>query len=541
MNLLKINKWNDLFAQIKANSLFKTNLVNRLSKILLASPILVARQLLMHAPHLLDKDNIRICIAGAGYIDSGNMGDIYRLLPKLLNKPDLSIMVDLIGPECENYEPHEDLLLRAPDDKKVTVSFAPLLLGEYLTKGFIPDVIILNMPGFEVHSDNWFDQDNGIEHALKNNIPVLGSSYSDDEAELDGLYASAYGFTVNNIQKNPFSFTETEQAFFTWAGETWVLKIGSGNKDYELIELCNIRTRLTDEYVELHAAEYGDHELAVQIPTILKKFSGVLNGKKYIWVEDEVYYFPESNVIKDFNGDVLFDNVELDTTYIHSIKNELIKATMSAAVLRRDYGEENDSEDHGMFLEDELNQTFSQGFMDSMRLSRPISPKDCAEALSDCFGWKVSNNSVTIENKHLESFFSILSNEINYPVFIIGLGSSIYDYHEDADPLLTGIIGTLKERHSSFILLVGEGSSMHFEESNSTHHLLGVIHKADTTSFLFLCNVEPDEQVGRFNIEDEVVPQQWSIVDAEISYKYSSKVLRGVADLFDTSKGHSTH
>lgn len=539
MNLLKMTKWNELFSEIKSHSLFKTNLTNLESKILLSAPLLAARQILNHAPQLLNKNEIRICIAGAGYMDTGNKGDAYRLLPKLLDKPEVSIMIDFIGPESMSYQFRDASSIKAPDVKNVIATFEPLLLGEYLSKGIVPDVIILNMPGFESHHESWLDDDDGLARALENNIPVLGASFSDDEAELDGLYAAAYGFAVRSIERNPFTYAGNE--FFEWAGETWVLSAGTGKKDDELIELCVSRGDLFLEYVDLQSRAYKPHELPAQIKSISNRFSGVMDGKKYIWVHDDVYYFPELNVIKNLDGVVLVDDVMIDTTYTHSIKHELIKATMSAAVIRRDYGEPDESKLLSMFSDNDRSQEFSDSFMDSLRLSRPFSPKDCAEALADSVGWNVDVRSAEIENEHLEATFSIRSNSVTYPVVVTGLGSTIVDYHDNADPLLIGIIDALKERHASFILLVGEGSVMHNEKSNLRNHLLGVIHRSDTTSFLFLCNVEPDDQRGRFNIEDEIALQDWANVNTVTSDKYSSKVLRGVEDLCNNVMGQLTH
>lgn len=536
MKLLKIEKWNDLLSEIKAHRLFKTNLTNRQSKMLLAAPVLAARQILNNAAHLLNKDHLRICIAGSDFLDSGNNGDAYRLLPMLLDKPDITIKVDLVGPDCMPQDFNDDYVLKALDTKQVSVSFRKLLLGEYLRTEQLPDVIILNMPGFEEHSDDWFVHDDGIQKALMNNIPVLGSSYSDDEAELDGIYACGHGFNVSNIQRNPFTFNEgTENTFFTWAGETWVLNLGSGKTDDELLELCEIRVHLVDEYVDLHSEQYSGKELIEQVPVILKTITGESNGNKYIWIADGIYYFPEINSIKDEDGDIIFDDVSLDTTYIHTIKNERLKATLSAAVIRRDFDISGDS------LYSDEDGLSDDDFVNAFRLNRPVSPTDCAEGLKTYLGWDVEIKSTAPRKEHLESTFSIHSNGISYPVVVVGLGATIYDYHENADPLLIEIIESLKERYSCFILLVGEGAFMQIDGKEESHHLLGVIYKNEIASFLFFCNVAPDDQHGRFNITDKVALPEWSIADSSLSSKYMAPILNGVANMLQSAINRSLH
>jgi len=532
MNLLSIGKWNDLLRELKTHNLFKTNLVNDDAKSLLAAPVLAARQILKHAPHLISKDSIRICVAGSDYADNGNKGDVYRLLPKLLNKPDLMIHIDLIGPECHKCIYPEEFRLKDSYSGKVTTAFSSVTLGEHLSSSEAPDVILMNMPGFEVHAKDWFIKDDGVARALENNIPVLCSSYANDEAELDGVYAQAYGFSVAAPEKNPLAVKRDDHGFFTWAGETWLLQRGTGRKNAELIELCDIREELLGKFIDRHADEFDifrqPQNMALLRESLIRMGS---DGQKYMWLDDDVYYLPDQHVIKDEAGNILAEDVSVETSYTHSLINELLKASFIGAVLRRDYEEEYSSGRLDFHRADLLSGLLGEeggmdsNFFDSMRLSRPMSPMDFAQALVKCVGWNADVASAPDENVHMEATFSIVSKNVYYPVFIIGLSSMIADYHQNRDPMLIDIIETLEEEYDEFILLVGEGSHMIRKESKTNHHLVGVIHKNETTSFLFLCNEEPDAQHGRFNIKDDIALPEWSIVDENISNQYSTIVL----------------
>lgn len=541
MNLLSIGKWNDLLRELKTHNLFKTNLVNDDAKSLLAAPVLAARQILKHAPHLISKDSIRICVAGSDYADNGNKGDIYRLLPKLLNKPDLMIHIDLIGPECHKCIYPEEFRLKDCYSGKVTTAFSSVTLGEHLSSSVAPDVILMNMPGFEVHAEDWFIKDDGVARALENNIPVLCSSYANDEAELDGVYAEAYGFSVAAPEKNPLAVKRDEHGFFTWAGETWLLQRGTGRKNAELIELCDIRVELLGKFIDRHADEFDIFRQPQNMALLRESLMQIgPDGQKYMWLDDDIYYLPGQHVILDEAGNILAEDVSVETTYTHSLKNELLKASFTAAILRRDYEEEYSSQ-----IADEFNPVnvlasllgeggeINNDFLDSIRLSRPMSPKNFAQALVECVGWTADVVSAPNENVHMETTFSILSNNVTYPVFIIGLSSTIADYHHNRDPILIDIIETLEAENDEFILLVGEGSHMTHKESKSSHHLVGVIHKNEKTSFLFLSNAEPDDQHGRFDIKDDIVLPEWSRIGADASNQYSTIVLRSVYTMFE--------
>lgn len=541
MQLLNIGKWNELLSELKAHNLFKRNLANDDAKALLAAPLLAARQILKHTPNLLSKDSIKICVAGADFSDNGNKGDAYRLLPKLLNKPDLLIHLDFIGPDCLMFPPYPDgFTLREPDSGKVTSAFATVTLGKYLSTSEAPDVILMNMPGFEVHSEDWFIKDDGVARAMDKGIPVLGSSFADDEAELDGVYAKAYGFAVEATEKNSLAVKRDEHGYFNWAGETWVLKPGTGRENAEMIELCDIRVELIGRFIDQRAEQYDVFNQPENMALLQKSFTGIADdGHKYIWLNEGANYFPELHVIKDHAGNVLAEDVSVETTYTHALKNEKLKASFTAAILTRDYEEEYSSGS------DEFNPAnlfagllgegggINNDFLDSMRLYRPMSPKDFAQALVKCVGWNVDVASVPTENVHMEATFSIVSNNVTYPVFIIGLNSTIHDYHQNKDPMLIDIIENLERDYDEFILLVGEGSHMINKESDTNHHLVGVIHKNANTSFLFLCNEEPDAQHGRFDIKDDIVLPEWSIIENEASLTYSTMTFSCVNKMFE--------
>jgi hypothetical protein len=559
MNLLNIGKWNDLLIKLNAHSLFKTSVPTRDAKLILAGPVIAARQILKQAPHLLAKDNIRICVAGSDFSDTGNQGDLYRLLPTLLNKPELSIAVDFIGPDCLMSVFPDDHTLKVPNDGKVTTSFEAITLGSYLSKGTKPNVIIMNMPGFEKHADDWFDADNGVWQALTMGIPVLGSSYGNNEAELDKIIAISHGFNVDNIEDNALALKKDDFGFSTWAGQTWELKPGSGKKNQELMELCKLQGLVYRDFTKARTAGYHILEIPKQMSLIEKEFCSVLGGKKAIWLDEGVFYFPELHIIQDLEGNVLAEDVSVDTTYTHGIKNEFLRGTFTAAILRRDYEmdiQENDEFDHEEDDESDFDPSrllsklsglmgseggMSNEFMDRMRLSRPMSPRDFAVALKTYAGWDADVDGAAIENEHLRKVFSIKSNGNIYPVYVIGLGSTIGDYHHDADPMLIDIMDSLSQRCPSFILLVGEGCHMIEKEGEKHHHQVGIIYKNLQSSFLFLSNVEPDDQHGRLNIEDDIVLPEWSVIDKDTSYQYSVAVLRSVTEMFSTIGARASH
>ena len=528
MDLLKFSDWNLLLNDLNVNQLFKTSITNETAQLLLGGPVLVAKQILEHSPDLLDKDSLNICMPGAAHLDAGNQGDTYGLLPFLLNKPNMIIHIDFVGPECLDFKFNPKCALKSKNDN-LTVNHFTSSFEEYLKSKDSIDVLIWSSPGLEENAESWFIQDNGIVAALSKSIPILGCSYADDEAELDALFARAYGYKIDSIKDNKLKVILDEEltgGACNWAGQTWRLHPGTGTSDSELLELCNKVSNIAMEMCKSTGVAPFDFK------GVNQAFYGTNDGRKYNWVDHDVLYLPEEYCLVNYDGELLVEDIEMDVDYLAKNRENFTQARFVAAILQRDYKEEYSA----MFSDYEEEQTemsLSDFPEDGIRMLRHVNPQLVYETLSELTQWDINEKPENTSNKILESQFSITSMGNYYPVYICGATSCADDYMDGDDPdlaLLT-LIDKIKSQNESFILLVSQGC-LYETEDEGNHLLLGSIHKGEKSAFLFLNNDEPSAQLDRLDTDYEFNLSETTQGDLKSLKQYFNEIATDISNSF---------
>jgi hypothetical protein len=340
-------KWSRLLSSISAYKLFNASFKNSVMEELLGPVCTLAFAL----GKLYEKpitDGFHIAIAGADTTECLNGGDTYRLLSTLLGVENLRI--DLVGPEVSSgIITVPQLRLKPSIGRDVRVSRFTTTIGDYI-KTVTPDVIMLNHPGFESYYDAWFTETELLS-VFDRGIKILGTSYADDEAEIDAYYLKAYGFTASSPIKNPFTVDRAQSfqqllgagagydlakaGLLNWAGEVWCIE-GKKTKDEELIELLGSHRRQC-------------HDLAMSLPepSSLPLHIDATDQNGDLWVlikmdPEPIFYSREKAVIVSGDtGVVIAEDVELDVGYIKTRgKRSFFQSSLISAVISRDYAEE---------------------------------------------------------------------------------------------------------------------------------------------------------------------------------------------------------
>jgi hypothetical protein len=184
-------------------------------------------------------------------------------------------------------------------------------------------------PGFEMYVDGWFDEHDGLCEAIERGIVVAGGSYYTDESEIDAWYALSKGYKISEIEINPFSFKMSESktsldqvshaplnmaesakaGLMNSFGQLWSLKKANGQVDDDLTDLLHLRLHLLNMLS-------GKGEM-VNPMVAREQLSIDEDGKHVIRVTDEISYIYEDNcLIIDDNGEVMVEDIELETTYL---------------------------------------------------------------------------------------------------------------------------------------------------------------------------------------------------------------------------------
>lgn len=343
---LNYKKWSQLLSAISAYKLFNSSHTNS-EMVQLLSPVCTLAFALGKLYSKPIYDGFHVAVAGADIKEAFNKGDTYRLLSTLLGVDDLRI--DVVGPEvCLEPINNPQFSLRPSIGLNVRVSLLEMTIGQYV-KTNTPDVIMLNHPGFECHFNEWFIE-RELPFVFDRGIEILGTSYANDEAELDGFYLRAYGFIASEPFNNPYLIDHTEDAkkmhavnsfgadavragLMNWGGQVWRIEKKS-KEDDELIEL-------------LSDLRKNNHILARQIedpsslPVIIEAKDQ--HGDAWVLIRNEpepVFYSREkAMIVTAESGVVIYDGVELDATYLKKIEQKTIfQSMLISAIINRDYG-----------------------------------------------------------------------------------------------------------------------------------------------------------------------------------------------------------
>ncbi len=194
----------------------------------------LARWIATEQPELIERNHLTLVIGGAETNDAADNGMWYTLMPLLLGrKSTLSISVHLVGlhygeiPE-EFKADFKQSVLASPWRKFLPNYATPhkMSLAQFYKTHSVEDIdaIMLFHPGFESHLDEWLSDDS-LSLPVNAGVPVIASSYYNDEQTLDRILLEAYGFeAVGEAIDNPYRIESfNEQTFFSY--DFW--RIGS--------------------------------------------------------------------------------------------------------------------------------------------------------------------------------------------------------------------------------------------------------------------------------------------------------------------------
>lgn len=335
MLINKHKSWPRLLGKLEAKkNLFNEPCENELAKDTIAPVATVAKIISTRTPEILKKDNVRICIAGAELHDTLNKGDIFNLLPILLD--DFSnYHVDMIGDKVDKGLAEDKSLEIKEKSQQVVITKYDCLLGSYL-KNQTPDVIIMLHPGFEEYHKNWLVDDNGISEAISNGIKVFGASYG-DESPIDKLYLNSHGYNIINVQNNPFSKCQTPPSLpinvstniFEWAAQTWEIE-KSNNYNEEFIS--GLLPAL-HEIISLRASTEDIPVSGYYTKTTINDHGQWFN------IFNEIYVSFKHGVVIDFNSnDLLCQDIEIDISDIGQYKDfKFLFLSLKCAIVHKDY------------------------------------------------------------------------------------------------------------------------------------------------------------------------------------------------------------
>lgn len=164
------------------------------------APICAAWSVAQDDRLLNKKEPLRIAILGAESGDSGLDGRLYSLIPWFLGRPNITIEVELIGP---NLKPKS----RARGLDAIGLPSAAMhrmTCGQWFKKrkAPLPDILLAFHPGLEGHADEWMAS-NELPTILAMGIPLVVFSYDLDEAERDAAILNGFGA---NITDPPHAF-----------------------------------------------------------------------------------------------------------------------------------------------------------------------------------------------------------------------------------------------------------------------------------------------------------------------------------------------
>lgn len=376
MLINKQKTWSRLMGQLNTkNKLFTQPCSNDLAKHALSPVVSIAKMISVRCPEILNSDSVRICIAGVQTHDISNDGDLFNLLPELLNSK-LTYNVDLIGDKINFPALDSENIKLKEESSSVNISKQECLLGEYL-KSNTPNVIILLHPGFEEYHQSWLVDDNGIKDALNDGIKVIGASYG-DESPIDMLYLNSHGYNLKSIQNNPFSRINdmsflpegVSQNIVDWASQTWELETKDCDEEYiaELIPFLK-------EVLNGRASEGAFPVSSYYTKNIINEDGQWFN------IFSDIYVSFNEGVIVDFEeGLLLCEDMEIDVSDISRYKDyPFLYLTLKCSIVHKDYlkplinaemvGDEDDEDDN--YIDDLGDDGFEffgpDGMMDAIK------------------------------------------------------------------------------------------------------------------------------------------------------------------------------
>jgi hypothetical protein len=355
--ILKHKKWNTLLNDLQAGKKFTMPINNKRMVNILAPTATLAFALSQYRP-LSDDKVLRICIAGAGQFDADNNGNHYKLLPEMIGVD--NIHIDLVGLDLHKDKRNHPYVLKQAVGTSVTTHLIASSIQDYMDTNEMPDVVMLNHPGFEMYGGGWFDEAQWLNNCIDAGVSVLGCSYGLDESEFDTYFARAYGYSLSAPKVNPFHISISTtiprsealnmsggksilNGAMDWGRHVWKIEgRNARGRDNELLEILDKGTNVKGHMIE----QTGNPDFFVDgfnTKTVDGKQNVVL-----LHLNPALYYVVGADVITNEDGEVLLDEIELDRSYLNRDLFTYFQGTLITGIIYNDY-------------EDELKWILSQG------------------------------------------------------------------------------------------------------------------------------------------------------------------------------------
>lgn len=273
---------------------------DRVAMGVLAAPVAVAYWLAQRMPELLDRSRIDALVIGAEKLDAVDGGRWYQLVPRLLGR-DSEIRMTLVGDRLarEFRSPAAFHAPRAPADGYcgTLASFlSQAELGRY-------DIAILFHPGFQKHRP-WLE-DGSLARLVAAGVPLVVSSYEEDESEIEQWVVAAHGFAAPGaVTLNPFYLDFSERgAVARWGRALWPIggeAPGAGQAiDVERLAALDELARMVMHSLALGATLRMDYGQSV----VARASNGAT--RELIYVFDDFYLDPHNGQLLSLAGGAL--------------------------------------------------------------------------------------------------------------------------------------------------------------------------------------------------------------------------------------------
>lgn len=292
----------------------------------------LAKQMSELATEVLDSAKpISIFIAGAE--SETQFPDAYLLLNRLLGTG-IEIRLHLIGPDVVSSVMFPIKLTKNYLDDKITVNVDSCLLGAAVEKYGIPDLLVMNNPGLEMHGNEWFSKDEGFASCFEAGVPIVGGSYGYDEYEIDNFALNSFGYELekhltNSLALSPMPTLDGQPQ--STALHKKVLDMGVADSLRTIWRISNKRVKpdakalttyekgqrlISDTHSYLCSMGYIEQSLGNLWPSIQAEELILETDRSLVRIfRTLAYNFKTKRIIHPESGDVFMENVELPSQF----------------------------------------------------------------------------------------------------------------------------------------------------------------------------------------------------------------------------------
>ena len=317
--MLPEKKWAKLLNRIKASNYLTASVSNKVQSRLFGHPVSTLKAIDVFYPELLKQERLHVVIPGAypiaEMLDKGRFFNICRVIC-----PEVEFRFTLIYNEDS---PFGDVSLPAKlkefeKGRPVHIEVIRGTLQEYISKhdeGI--DAVVMHQPGFETHGGSWFEG-RVLNALVEKGVPVIGSSYGNDEATFDAYYLKTVGLDLD-IVDNPFKVRDAMSGLkemddlVETMGQLWRIKKAKG------VDSEGVKAML-DNYRRYLPLLFDDIQEAFLMKSNL--FFRRYN-KDYVHLPNDLVFNMSDFCVENKQGEVVLDDIEIDGNVL-SLKDEYI-------------------------------------------------------------------------------------------------------------------------------------------------------------------------------------------------------------------------